>query len=210
MSEKTHSRMLRLEKENQSLSRTIEELRATSAKSSTVANQSHRLDCDQVVCGTDSSAAATDENRSNGFQHGTVEEEMLIGDLKCRQQLRAEELQVVRREIVLMDDPDFHIQETGQLEDRPGGDRCKGLMSELEILENNHNRLCSFVGSRDCLPGSNSSSPVRHFTASLARSSYSEKHTQRLEAKCRALDTFNQHLQTSLDNTSRFCKSNKQ
>lgn len=210
MSEKTHSRMLRLEKENQSLLRTIEELRATSAKSSTAANQSHRLDCDQVAFGTDSSAAATDENRSNGFQHGTVEEEMLNRDLKCRQQLCAEELRAVRREIVLMDDPDFHIQETGQLEHRPAGDRCKGLASELEILENDHNRLCSFVGSRDCLPGSNSSSPVRHFTGLLARSSYSEKHTQRLEAKCRALDTFNQHLQTSLDNTSRFCKSNKQ
>lgn len=201
--------MLRLEKENQSLLMTIEELQATSAKSSTAANQSHRLGCDQVECGTNRSASATDENRSNGFQQGTVEEEILNGDLKCHQQLHAEALQAVRREIVLTDDPDFHIEETGRLEDRPGGDYCKGLMSELEILENDHNRLCSFVGSRDCLPGSNSSSPVRHFTGLLARSSYSEKHTQRLEAKCRALDTFNQHLQTSLDNTSRFCISNK-
>lgn len=200
--------MLRLEKEKQSLLMTIEELQATSAKSSTAANQSHRLDCDQVECCPNSSASATDENHSNGFQRGSVEEEILNGDLKCRQQLHAEELQAVRREIVLTDDPDF--QQTGRLEDRPGGDHCKGLMSELEILENDHNRLCSFVGSRDCLPGSNSSSPVRHFTGLLARSSYSEKHTQRLEAKCRALDAFNQHLQTSLDNTSRFCKSNKQ
>lgn len=202
--------MLRLEKENQSLLRTIKELRATSAKSTTAANQSHRLESDQVVCGTNSSASATDENHSNGFQHSILEEEMLNRDLKCRQQLNAEELQAVQHEIVLTDDPDFHIQETGRLEDRPGGDHCKGLVSELEILENDHNRLCSFVGSRDCLPCSNSSSPIHHFTGLLGRSSYSEKHTQRLEAKCRALDTFNQHLQTSLDNTSRFCKSNKQ
>uniref|UniRef100_A0A4W6C1N1 Coiled-coil domain containing 88Aa n=1 Tax=Lates calcarifer TaxID=8187 RepID=A0A4W6C1N1_LATCA len=101
--------------------------------------------------------------------------------------------------------PDLRIQEKGQLEDGDGGEHFKELMSDLEVLENVHNRLHCFVGSRDHSPGSKNSSPChdRILTGLPTRSSYTSKHTQRLEAKCKALDTVNQHLQTSLDNTDR-------
>uniref|UniRef100_A0A4W6C2A4 Coiled-coil domain containing 88Aa n=1 Tax=Lates calcarifer TaxID=8187 RepID=A0A4W6C2A4_LATCA len=99
----------------------------------------------------------------------------------------------------------LRIQEKGQLEDGDGGEHFKELMSDLEVLENVHNRLHCFVGSRDHSPGSKNSSPChdRILTGLPTRSSYTSKHTQRLEAKCKALDTVNQHLQTSLDNTDR-------
>uniref|UniRef100_A0A671UFZ7 Girdin-like n=1 Tax=Sparus aurata TaxID=8175 RepID=A0A671UFZ7_SPAAU len=189
VSERTCSRMLKLEKENQSLLRTVEELRAASMNGSMQPKHSHHLQCDQVVCGTNTCTSSTDEPTYSN----------------CHQQLHAEELQEAQGEILLTDNPDLHIQEKGQLEDGNRGDCFKELMSDLEVLENNHNRLHCFVGSRGRSPGSKSSSPCHDsiFTGLPTRSSYASKHTQRLEAKCRALDTVNQHLQTSLDNTDR-------
>lgn len=219
--------MLKLEKENQSLLRTIEELRAASMNNSTQPKHSQHRECDhvcQLVCSTNNCTSSTDEptglqtscssieNLTNVFPLHTVTQQMLNGDLNCHQQLHAEELEGLQSEILLTDNPDLHTQEKGQLEDGDGGDRFKELMSDLEVLENNHNRLHCFVGSRDHSPGSKSSSPCHDsiFTGLPTRSSYASKHTQRLEAKCRALDTVNQHLQTSLDNTGRFFRSNKQ
>ncbi|XP_070683678.1 girdin-like [Pempheris klunzingeri] len=211
VSERTRSRMLKLEKENQSLLRTIEELRAASVNNSTQSKHSHHSECDHVVCSTNSCTSSTDEptglqtfcsnieNRANVFQ-----QQMLNGDSNCHQELHAEELEGEQGDIPLTDNPDLHIQEKGQLEDRDG-DHFKELMSDLEVLENSHNRLHCFVGSRDHSPGSKSSSPCHGsiLRGVPTRSSYASKHTQRLEAKCRALDTVNQHLQTSLDNTER-------
>lgn len=213
--------MLKLEKENQSLLRTIEELRAASMNNSTQPKHSHHRDC-HVVCSTFNCTSSTDEptglqtscstieSRAHRvFPLRTVTQQMLNGDSNCH--LHTEELEGVQGEILLTDNPDLHIQEKGQLEDGDSGDHFKELMSDLEVLENNHNRLHCFVGSRDHSPGSKSSSPCHDsiFTGLPTRSSYASKHTQRLEAKCRALDTVNQHLQTSLDNTGRFCRSNK-
>uniref|UniRef100_A0A8C4IGC6 Coiled-coil domain containing 88Aa n=1 Tax=Dicentrarchus labrax TaxID=13489 RepID=A0A8C4IGC6_DICLA len=197
VSERTCSRMLKLEKENQSLLRTIEDLRAASMNNSTQPKHSHHLECDhvcQLVCSTNNCTSSTDEQT----------QEMLHGDSNCHQPLHAEELDGVQSEILLTDNTDLHIQEKGQREDRDSGDHFKE-QSDLEVLENNHNRLHCFVGSRDRSPGSRSSSPCHDsiFTGLPTRSSYASKHTQRLEAKCRALDTVNQHLQTSLDNTDR-------
>uniref|UniRef100_A0AAQ5ZLL6 HOOK N-terminal domain-containing protein n=1 Tax=Amphiprion ocellaris TaxID=80972 RepID=A0AAQ5ZLL6_AMPOC len=210
VSERTRSRMLKLEKENQSLLRTIEELRAATINNSTQAKHNQ-----QVMCSTKNCTSSIDESSvlqtscSNAGNHthplSTVTQQLLNGDSNCHQQLHTEELEGVQSEIFLTDTPDFHIQEKGQLEEGGSGERFKEVMSDLEVLENNHNRLHCFVGSCDHSPGSNSSSPCHDsiFTGLPTRSSYASKHTQRLEAKCRALDTVNQHLQISLDNTDR-------
>ncbi|XP_051802334.1 girdin isoform X2 [Acanthochromis polyacanthus] len=210
VSERTRSRMLKLEKENQSLLRTIEELRAATINNSTQAKHNQ-----QVMCSTKNCTSSIDESSvlqtscSNAGNHthplSTVTQQLLNGDSNCHQQLHTEELEGVQSEIFLTDTPDLHIQEKGQLEEGGSGERFKEVMSDLEVLENNHNRLHCFVGSRDHSPGSNSSSPCHDsiFTGLPTRSSYASKHTQRLEAKCRALDTVNQHLQISLDNTER-------
>ncbi|XP_074485145.1 girdin-like isoform X5 [Sebastes fasciatus] len=220
VSERTRSRMLKLEKENQSLLRTIEELRAASINNSTQPKHGHHLECDrvrQVVCSTNNCTSSTDEpaglqttcsnieNRTNVFPLSALTQQMLNGYSNCHQPLHADDLDGVQSEILLTDNPDLHIQEKGQLEDGSSGDRFKELMSDLEALENSHNRLRCFVGSRDRSPGSKGSSPCHDsiLTGLPTRSSYASKHTQRLEAKCRALDTVNQHLQTSLDNTDR-------
>ncbi|XP_030583594.1 girdin isoform X3 [Archocentrus centrarchus] len=211
VSERACSRMLKLEKENKHLLKTIEELRA-SINNITQTKHSH-----QVVCSNNNCTSSTDEssvlqtscsnvkNHTNGVSLSIVTEYMLNGDLNCHQELDTEELERVQSVNLLTDNPDLHIQEKGQLEDGDSGDHFKKRMSDLEVLENNHNRRHCFVRSRDHSPGSKNSSPCHEsiFTGLPTRSSYASKHTQRLEAKCRALDTVNQHLQTSLDNTDR-------
>ncbi|XP_034384475.1 girdin-like [Cyclopterus lumpus] len=220
VSERTCSRMLKLEKENQSLLRTIEELRAVSINKNTQPKHGHHFERDhvcQVICSTNNCTSSTDE--PTGLQttcsnieyctdvlpHSAVTQQMLNGHSNCDQLFHAADLERVQSEILLTDNPDLLVQEKGQLEDADQGDHFKELMSDLEVLENNHNRLHCFVGSRDHSPGSKGSSPCHDsiFTGLPTRSSYDKKHTQRLEAKCRALDTVNQHLQTSLDNTDR-------
>ncbi|XP_069561069.1 girdin isoform X2 [Brachyistius frenatus] len=212
VSERTRSRMLKLEKENQSLLRTIEEFRAASINNSTQTKHGRQVVCNTNNCTSsadESSAVQTScsntENHTNGFPRSLVTQQMLFGDSNCRQRLHTEELEGVQSEILLAENPHLHIREKGQLEDGGSAEHFKEMMSDLEVLENNHNRLCCLVGSRDRSPGSKSSSPCHDsiLTGLPTRSSYASKQTQRLEAKCRALDTVNQHLQTSLDNTDR-------
>uniref|UniRef100_A0A7N6B6J7 HOOK N-terminal domain-containing protein n=1 Tax=Anabas testudineus TaxID=64144 RepID=A0A7N6B6J7_ANATE len=203
VSERTRSRMLKLEKENQSLLRTIEELRAASVSNGTQSKHSYNHECDRickVACSTNNCTSSV-----TSLQTSCPSVENLNRDLNCHQQLHAEELERVQGEIIHTSNSDLQIQEKGQLEDGIRGDRFKELMSDLEVLENSHNRLHCLVGSHDRSPGSKSSSPCHDsiFTGLPTRSSYASKHTQRLEAKCRALDAVNQHLQTSLDNTDR-------
>ncbi|KAM7393782.1 hypothetical protein PAMP_020631 [Pampus punctatissimus] len=210
VSERTHSRMLKLEKENQSLHRTIEDFRAASLNTSTQPKHTHYHECEhacQVVCRTNNCTSSTDptelqtpcsniENHTNVSLLSTVTHEMSNGDSNCH---HAEDLEGIQHEILL------HIQEKGQLEERDSRDHLKEPMSDLEVLENHHNWHHCFVGSHDHSPGSKSNSSCHDsiFSGLPTRSSYASKHTQRLEAKCRALDTVNQHLQTSLDNTDR-------
>lgn len=210
VSERACSRLLKLEKENKHLLKTIEELRA-SVNNITQTKHSHLAMCsNNCTSSTDESSVlqtscSNAKNHSNGVSLSIVTESMLNGDLSCHQQLDTEELERVQSVNHLTDNPERNIQEKGQLEDGDSGDHFKERMSDLEVLENNHNRRHCFVRSHDHSPGSKNSSP-RHesiFTGLPTRSSYASKHTQRLEAKCRALDTINQHLQTSLDNTDR-------
>ncbi|CAN9509953.1 unnamed protein product [Ophioblennius macclurei] len=189
--ERTRSRLLKLEKENQSLLRTLEMLRAAAT-----INNNHAKH--QVVCSADSFAESVPPPLPTSHPDSeklppvvTATQTMLNGDSNCNRRL-------------LADDLDFHVQEKGQLEDGGGGDPFKEMMSDLELLENHHNRLHCFVASRDSSPASRNGSPGRGGGGIFTRpSSYAAKQTQRLEAKCRALDTVNQHLQTSLDNTER-------
>ncbi|KAM7009857.1 girdin-like isoform 2-T2 [Tautogolabrus adspersus] len=214
VSERTRSRMLKLEKENQGLLRTIEELRAASFKNSTQQRHSQHLQYNHVsedICSTNNCTSSTGE--ITGLQSSCPIEKcsnvvLQNGDSNCHQPLRrdgAQETDEVQSEILPRNNSDLHIQEKGQLEEEDSGDGIKELMSDLEVLENNHNGLHCFVGSRDPSPGSKSSSPCHDsiFTALPTRFSYASKHTQRLEAKYRALDTVNHHLQTALDNTER-------
>ncbi|XP_039469005.1 girdin isoform X4 [Oreochromis aureus] len=210
VSERACSRLLKLEKENKHLLKTIEELRA-SVNNITQTKHSYLAMCsNNCTSSTDESSVlqtscSNAKNHSNGVSLSIVTESMLNGDLSCHQQLDTEELEQVQSVNHLPDNPERNIQEKGQLEDGDSGDHFKERMSDLEVLENNHNRRHCFVRSHDHSPGSKNSSP-RHesiFTGLPTRSSYASKHTQRLEAKCRALDTINQHLQTSLDNTDR-------
>lgn len=207
VSERTRSRMLKLEKENQSLLRTIEELRAVS--NGKQFDRSHRHDHVCHICSTNGCTSSTKQpsglqssssdlgSSTNALPPCSVTQEMLNGHSQCHQRSNVEGIEGVKREILLTNDPDCHIEEKGQLEGGDCGEQYKELISDVEVFENNHNRFHCCIGSRDHSPGSKSSSPYHPPT----RSSYAVKQAQRMEAKCKTLETENQHLQASLDNT---------
>lgn len=159
MSQSTHSRMLRLERENRCLLRTVEELQADPLKSSTPQKRAPVRRDPVQRCLRARQTANEDPPRLHG---GGFEEAPS---------------QFVKGPVVLGE---------GQPED---------LTSELEEFEDDQNKLCCFV--EPCEGGVNGDGR----TNPSARSSYAVKQTQRLEAKCRTLDTVNQHLQTALDNS---------
>ncbi|XP_054896897.1 girdin isoform X2 [Poeciliopsis prolifica] len=177
VSEKTQSQILKLEKENQRLLRTIEELRAAAHSSCRKAKPSPTI-------------SSAEQSETNSFSE----------DSHCQQQVITEELEGVQSQILLTDYPDCRAQENGGLQDQD-----KEMVSGLETLENNHNQFHCCVGSCGQSPGSQSRRPHHDSTHTgvPTRSSYASRHTQRLEVKCRGLDTLNQQLQTSLYNTER-------
>ncbi|KAM3864564.1 girdin-like [Diretmus argenteus] len=90
--------------------------------------------------------------------------------------------------------------------------------ASINSSQHNHDRVCQGICSAISLERNVNSDPTqkswRELRTSSAcgdsnimglptRSSYASKHTERLEAKCRALDTENQRLQASFDNTDR-------
>uniref|UniRef100_A0A3B5LZM0 Coiled-coil domain containing 88Aa n=1 Tax=Xiphophorus couchianus TaxID=32473 RepID=A0A3B5LZM0_9TELE len=186
VSEKTRSQILKLEKENQRLLRTIEELRAAAHSSCRKAKPSPQW----LVCNTNHFISSAEQSETNSFSE----------DSHCQQQLITEELVGVQSQILLTGYPDCHAQENGCLQDQD-----KEMVSGLETLENNHNQFHCSVGSCGHSPDSQSRRPHHESTHTgvPTRSSYASRHTQRLEVKCRGLDTLNQQLQTSLYNTER-------
>ncbi|XP_023188933.1 girdin-like [Xiphophorus maculatus] len=186
VSEKTRSQILKLEKENQRLLRTIEELRAAAHSSCRKAKPSPQW----LVCNTNHFISSAEQSETNSFSE----------DSHCQQQLITEELVRVQSQILLTGYPDCHAQENGRLQDQD-----KEMVSGLETLENNHNQFHCSVGSCGHSPDSQSRRPHHESTHTgvPTRSSYASRHTQRLEVKCRGLDTLNQQLQTSLYNTER-------
>ncbi|KAM4751118.1 girdin-like isoform 1-T1 [Anableps anableps] len=185
VSERTRSQILKLEKENQRLLRTIEELRAAAHSSCAKTKHSHHW-----VSNTNLFTSSAEQSETNSCS----------GDSNCQQQLITEELERVQSQIPLTDYPDCHVQENGHLQDQE-----KEMISDLEIVENNHNQFHCCVGPCNHSPGSQSRSSCHDstYTGVPTRSSYTSKHAQRLEVKCRGLDTLNQQLQTSLYNTER-------
>ncbi|KAJ0033310.1 hypothetical protein NQD34_000417, partial [Periophthalmus magnuspinnatus] len=182
VSENTHSRMLKLEKENQSLLRTIEELTAVPRSS-------------EVPKGLQSpNSYSVNQMNSSG-------QEMWNGEVNYSQ-AHPVTLEQVQTKIFFTEGTDFLTQEKGLVEKGVGGMHLK----DLEEHENYHNQqLCCVEPERVHTSGSKNSSPSHAsiFTGLPTYSSYNNKHTQRLEVKCRNLDILNQHLQTALDNTDR-------
>uniref|UniRef100_A0A3Q2TUY2 Girdin-like n=1 Tax=Fundulus heteroclitus TaxID=8078 RepID=A0A3Q2TUY2_FUNHE len=198
VSERTRSQILKLEKENQRLLRTIEELRAAVHNVGTETKHSCHVVCDTHQFTSSAEQSSLQENHSDA-------QTLLIpnGGSNCQQEVVTEEREGVQTQLFLADRPDRDAQENRRLRDQ-GNE----VMSDLEILENNQNRLRCFVGPCDPAPGPQRKSQC-HDSASTGlptRSSYASRHTQRLEVKCRGLDTLNQQLQTSLYNTGRFAQ----
>ncbi|KAJ0050541.1 hypothetical protein NL108_003761, partial [Boleophthalmus pectinirostris] len=183
VSENTHSRMLKLEKENQSLLRTIEELTAVPRSS-------------EVSKGLQS------PNSHSVNQMNSSAEEIWNGDVNYTQAYPVS-LEQVQTKIFYTEGTDFLTQEKVPVENGVGGMHSE----DLEDHENYHNqRLCCVEPERVHTSGSKNSSLSHATIASTGLptySSYNSKHTQRLEAKCKNLDILNQHLQTALDNTDR-------
>lgn len=190
VSEKTTSQILKLEKENQSLLKIIEELR-------TNLKFSHH-----DVCSTNNSLSTEDssmvqtscslaESLPDVYRHNALTQN---GHSSCHQEPVPENLEGVHSEIFLTNNPE-HFNK---------------ILSDLDVLQNTNNKLHCVVGSDDPSYGSKSSSPCHDiFTDLPARSSYAIKLSKRLEVKCRGLHTANQQLQTSLYNAGRSCRSIK-
>uniref|UniRef100_A0A3P8VQB4 Coiled-coil domain containing 88Aa n=1 Tax=Cynoglossus semilaevis TaxID=244447 RepID=A0A3P8VQB4_CYNSE len=209
VSDTTRSQLLKLEMENQTLHRTIEELRAASISTSLQSspNPPGGGDCNGQKVHESKDCSLNDENSrlrksSSNMENGTTKpsdstasEQVLNGEPNSHQAPNTGQLHEVQSHICVTDSP---------LHPRFEGDHFKDLMSELE---NMNNRLHCFVGSRDHSPVSKSNSPCHEsiFLQQMVslKSSYVSKQTQRLEARCKALDTVNQQLQLSVDTSDR-------
>ncbi|XP_062303817.1 girdin-like isoform X2 [Osmerus eperlanus] len=195
VSEKTRSRLLKLEKENRSLLRTIEDLK-------TVCGLRPHHDRNHPAADIYGSTQSTSSfehpllarNETRDFAAMDEGDSSLSNTLALQRahdddESEAEIARLERESETLEEKMDPRDQEKGQLEEE--GD-LKDLTPDLEAPEK---------GSPHCSPCSKNSSPL---WGSLAnRSPYSSKHTERLQAKCGVLDTENQRLQAALDNTGR-------
>ncbi|XP_035618932.2 girdin-like isoform X2 [Oncorhynchus keta] len=218
--EGTRSRLLRLERENQSLLRTIEELRAADLSLGPQHNHNHEHMWRDGQRPTNTAEVVREylgslDNTSWEQSELVIKEDCDIDidtshhrDPECNGvavDLEGEIDRLERESETLKEKMDLQKQEKGQLED---GESCdlSDPIADLEAVakDNTRNLLqpgASVSLTRDTSPYStreNSSTGLQ-----VRASSSSTKHTERLEAKCRALDTENQRLQAALDNTGR-------
>uniref|UniRef100_A0A674C341 Girdin-like n=1 Tax=Salmo trutta TaxID=8032 RepID=A0A674C341_SALTR len=237
--EGTRSRLLGLERENQSLLRTIEELRAADLRlgpqhnhnrehtrrdgqrpTNTVTSQGprHKHEHNTVNGAISIEYLGSLDNTSWEQSELVIKEDCDIDtshhrDPKCNGvsvDLEGEIDRLERESETLKEKMDLQKQEKGQLEDRESCD-LSDPMADLEAVakDNTRNLLqpgASVSLTRDTSPCSKNKSPRRENSSTglqTRASSSSTKHTERLEAKCRALDTENQRLQAALDNTGR-------
>ncbi|XP_061686124.1 girdin-like isoform X6 [Syngnathoides biaculeatus] len=215
VSERIRSRLLKLEKENQSLLKTVEELRDVCTHNNAQTNK-HCLNPEkdrvhQVVCCTDKWTSSTKEyimsatpcsheqNCRNVDSIDAVKQKLSNTDSQYKESVQ------VHTDVHLSANAAHHIQEKGQLEGTDSGEHFKAVMSDLEVSENSHNAVYHSVGSNNPSRGSGSSSSSHDctFMGLPALFANANKHTERLEAKCKALDSINQQLQTSFGNTER-------
>uniref|UniRef100_A0A8L0DMB7 Coiled-coil domain containing 88Aa n=1 Tax=Oncorhynchus mykiss TaxID=8022 RepID=A0A8L0DMB7_ONCMY len=251
----TRSRLLRLERENQSLLRTIEELRAADLSLGPQHNHNHEHTWrdGQRPTNTVTSQAPRPKHEHNShtqllrqhtYNHQPThsdsgdsielfldntsweQSELVIKedcdididtshhrDPKCNgvsDDLEGEIDRLERESETLKEKMDLQKQEKGQLEDGESCDLSDPMADlEAEAKDNTRNLLqpgASVSLTRDTSPCSKNKSPRRENRSTglqTRASSSSTKHTERLEAKCRALDTENQRLQAALDNTGR-------
>ncbi|XP_036805312.1 girdin isoform X4 [Oncorhynchus mykiss] len=223
--EGTRSRLLRLERENQSLLRTIEELRAADLSLGPQHNHNHEHTWRDGQRPTNTAEVVREylgslDNTSWEQSELVIKEDCDI-DIDTSHHrdpkyngvsvdLEGEIDRLERESETLKEKMNLQKQEKGQLED---GESCdmSDPIADLEAVakDNTRNLLqpgASVSLTRDTSPCSKNKSPRREnsSTGLQARaSSSSTKHTERLEAKCRALDTENQRLQAALDNTGR-------
>ncbi|XP_031655436.1 girdin isoform X3 [Oncorhynchus kisutch] len=223
--EGTRSRLLRLERENQSLLRTIEELRAPDLSLGPQHNHNHEHTRRDGQRPTNTAEVVREylgslDNTSWEQSELVIKEDCDIDidtshhrDPKCKGvsvDLEGEIDRLERESETLKEKMDLQKQEKGQLEDRESCDLSDPMADlEAEAKDNTRNLLqpgASVSLTRDTSPCSKNKSPRRENSSTEMQtraSSSSTKHTERLEAKCRALDTENQRLQAALDNTGR-------
>uniref|UniRef100_A0A8C7S3V0 Coiled-coil domain containing 88Aa n=1 Tax=Oncorhynchus mykiss TaxID=8022 RepID=A0A8C7S3V0_ONCMY len=224
----TRSRLLRLERENQSLLRTIEELRAADLSLGPQHNHNHEHTWrdGQRPTNTVTSQAPRPKHEHNSHTqllrqhtynhqptHSDSGDSIELLDPKCNgvsDDLEGEIDRLERESETLKEKMDLQKQEKGQLEDGESCDLSDPMADlEAEAKDNTRNLLqpgASVSLTRDTSPCSKNKSPRRENRSTglqTRASSSSTKHTERLEAKCRALDTENQRLQAALDNTGR-------
>ncbi|KAL1005856.1 hypothetical protein UPYG_G00064820 [Umbra pygmaea] len=220
--DRTRSRLLRLEQQNQSLLRTIEELRSDHSLAAPYGyNHEHMQRDDQRPTNTAEVVREYIDSLDNGSwelselvikedcdldmdtpNHSQPECNGRSGVLEGDVEHMEREGETPKEEMQNQD------QEKGPLEDR---DSCNlsDSVADLEAVakDNNHN-VIQRCGSVSLTSGSSLCSKNKNWdNRSMGLSSRcffsSTKHTERLEAKCKALDTENQRLQSSLDNTGR-------
>uniref|UniRef100_A0A8C7S1G2 Coiled-coil domain containing 88Aa n=1 Tax=Oncorhynchus mykiss TaxID=8022 RepID=A0A8C7S1G2_ONCMY len=207
----TRSRLLRLERENQSLLRTIEELRAADLSLGPQHNHNHEHTWRDGQRPTNTVTSQAPRPKHEHNSHTQLLRQHT--DPKCNgvsDDLEGEIDRLERESETLKEKMDLQKQEKGQLEDGESCDLSDPMADlEAEAKDNTRNLLqpgASVSLTRDTSPCSKNKSPRRENRSTglqTRASSSSTKHTERLEAKCRALDTENQRLQAALDNTGR-------
>ncbi|XP_070408138.1 girdin isoform X5 [Nothobranchius furzeri] len=203
VSERTRSQILKLQKDNQSLLRTIKELRG---KTQTKHGPHLVCNIDNFASSAgDSSVMQTiscpvSQNHNDVLHRNALPLETRNRESDCSQIL-ATDLDAV----LSTDGPGLPGQDGEHLHAEGSGEHFNDMILDLEVLENIHNRRHCLAGSNEQAPISNSSSPCCDsiLTGAPARSSHSSKQMKRLEVKYRALDSVNQQLQTSLHNSER-------
>jgi len=228
VSERTQSRLLRLEKENQRLIRTIEELQTASVTSSPQhshyqdqeQDQDHDQDQDQDLDhfsqeALDPCTKLAEETSLPGSSTPTripklfngVTNEGVPGGVTCKGDSKCPELEEGHSEALLTETLDFEDHEKGQLDEWASSENIKELFSD-PVGNNSPCRQCFDAPPLGAKSGRLSYDSV--MAGLTSRSCYqATKQTERLEAKCRALDTENQRLQASLDNSGGFKGKNQ-
>ncbi|KAM6972453.1 girdin-like [Aplochiton taeniatus] len=201
VSERHQSRLLKLEKENQSLVMTIEELRTACYSQPSHNGGQHPPTVPLGGRWSDSFIALTEQHSGPQIctvelQNGT-ESPPKYAASHPRQSGRSRVRRQPEEPEGESESPLHEDQEKAQLEERETED-LKDLTSDLEAREKDNDGLG--VG---CRARSGSTHRDCSDMLLLTRSCYATKHTERLEAKCRALDTENQRLQAAMDNTGR-------
>ncbi|MED6279950.1 hypothetical protein CHARACLAT_005937 [Characodon lateralis] len=138
VSERTQSQILKLEKENQRLLRTIEELRAAAHNTCRKTQHTHHLvrSSNHFTSSAEQSLVKTTSCSTTENHPDAQTLQIPNGDSVCQQQLITEELEGVQTQILLADHPDCQMQENGHLQEQDkemmSAQRLEAEVQELE------------------------------------------------------------------------------